>query len=388
MASDSDINLLTVVGRINLKYVRDIKNTTIINKLNQYLDIHAGLNINKQRQSDFCKLQYVLSRGKSHGMESCKQMGRSNFYQQSHLEKIRNLLEKDVDIKEVTVLVKSIDKELVTNGSYVIIANLPHGVKSSNQGFLNTGKILLIKYGDNSGVEWYTIYNNKDSNDKTAISLEKKAEYITNKIKSAPALPAVQPQAAPVLPAPAAPALPAAPAPPAVQPQAAPAPPAVQPQAAPADVSQQQQAAQQQVVNVKKLTTKADTLHELQSLKNTLPQRGVVQRGFHMDRDKHNQAKQDLIKAVNNEIINYNEVFPDSQIEIIKYNDIDKINQATIIAQISDKINQIKGKKGGKSTRRRRRKMNPTQKKTHKKPKTKKKSKRGALKKRKTRSKK
>jgi hypothetical protein len=430
MASDSDINLLTVVGRINLKYVRDIKNTTIINKLNQYLDIHAGLNINKQRQSDFCKLQYVLSSGKSHGMESCKQMGRSNFYKQRDLEQIRNLLEKDVDIKEVTVLVKSIDEKLVTNGSYVIIANLPHGVKSSNKGFLNTGKILLIKYGDNSGVEWYTIYNNKDSNDKTAISLEKQAKYIlqndtyilsdednkkkgqvvaTNKIKPAaalpdlPAPPAVQPQAAAALPAAALPAaaLPA-PAPPAVQPQAAPAlpapavqpqaapalpapPPAVQPQAAPAPPAVQPQASRVQTLVTKKNTTSA-----LLELKDRLPQRSAMQRIRHANSVINNKLKEGVIEDVNTEISKYNKVFPDSLIKQIDYKDkdIDKINRADIIAQILDKIKEINDQLGGKSTRRRRRKMNPTRKIGHKKPKTKKKSNKGVINKRKTRSKK
>ena len=357
MASDSDINLLTVVGRINRKYVRDIKNTTIINKLNQYLDIHAGLNINKQRQSDFCKLQYVLSSGKSHGMESCKQMGRSNFYQQSHLEKIRNLLEKDVDIKEVTVLVKSIDNELVTNGSYVIIANLPHGVKSSNQGFLNTGKILLIKYGDNSGVEWYTIYNNKDSNDKTAISLEKQAKYILQNdgtyISSDEDAKKVRTEKEA-----------------ATKIQALRRGKIVR-QKAKEQRRRDEEAAQQrdeiiEANKVKKLTTKTNTLHELQILKIKLPQRGIVQRGLHLDQDKHNQDKQNLIKEVNTEIINYNKEFPESPIKQIDYEDknINEINQADIIDQISYKINEIKGnKKGGKSTRRRRRKMNPTQKK-------------------------
>jgi hypothetical protein len=131
---------------------------------------------------------------------------------------------------------------------------------------------------------------------------------------------------------------------------------------------------------VKKLVTKTNTLQTLQLLKNVLTQqRGDIQIGY----------KQDLIYKVNTEIINYNKEFPDSQIEIIKYKDIDKINRETIIAQISNKINEIRGnKKGGKSTRRRRRKMNPTRKIGHKKPKTKKKSNKGVVKRRKTRSKK
>jgi hypothetical protein len=142
--------------------------------------------------------------------------------------------------------------------------------------------------------------------------------------------------------------------------------------------------------NVKKLTTKADTLHTLQLLKNKLPPRGFLQRGLHMGQETHNQDKKELIIAVNNEIINYNKEFPESPIKQIDYEDknINEINRADIIAQISDKINQINGKKGGKSTRRRRRKMNPTRKRGRRKPKTKKKSNKGVINKRKTRSKK
>jgi hypothetical protein len=106
-----------------------------------------------------------------------------------------------------------------------------------------------------------------------------------------------------------------------------------------------------------------------------------------LDRDKHNQDKQDLIKAVNTEIDNYNKEWGESLIKQINFEDIDKINQADIENKIADKINQINGKKGGKSTRKRR-KMNPTRKGGRIKPKTKKKSKRGALKKRKTHRKK
>ena len=162
--------------------------------------------------------------------------------------------------------------------------------------------------------------------------------------------------------------------------------PAQQQQAAPA----QQQAAQQPVVNVKKSTTKINTTNALLKLRNKLPQRTTMQRIRKADRVKHNQAKEDLIQAVNTEIIKYKNEFPESPIKQIDYEDknIDNINQATIIAQIDDKIKEINDQLGGKSTRRRRRKMNPTRKRSHKKPKTKKKSNKGVIKRRKTRSKK
>jgi len=374
MASDSDINLLTVVGRINLKYVRDIKNTTIINKLNQYLDIHAGLNINKQRQSDFCKLQYVLSRGKSHGMESCKQMGRSNFYQQSHLEKIRNLLEKDVDIKEVTGLVKNIDKELVTNGSYVIIANLPHGVKSSNQGFLNTGKILLIKYGDNSGVEWYTIYNNKDSNDKTAISLEKQAKYILQNdgtyISSDEDAKKVR-----------------------TKKEAA---AATKIQALMRGEKERKKAEegrarkQEEVIEKERIQEVLITgaKNKLINLFKTYPDSTFLQRVTHkVSPAEHMKRKIELIDDINTQIDIYNYNSTGLRVEPFNVDYLSKKSISTIRQALNVVISQM-GARGGKSTRRRRRKMNPTQKIGHKKPKTKKKSNKGVINKRKTRSKK
>ena len=73
----------------------------------------------------------------------------------------------------------------------------------------------------------------------------------------------------------------------------------------------------EEIKNVKKLTTKTNTLHELQRLKNKLPQRGALEKGLGLFNNRHNQDKQDLIDAVNTEIANYNNYFKESPIEQI-----------------------------------------------------------------------
>ena len=103
---------------------------------------------------------------------------------------------------------------------------------------------------------------------------------------------------------------------------------------------------------------------------------------------KHTEQKQKLIKDINTQIEIYNsnstgttDILP-LNVESLSEKSIETIKKA-----LNGVIRQMEAR-GGKSTRRRRHKMNPTRKRGHKKPKTKKKSNKGVINKRKTRSKK
>jgi len=103
--------------------------------------------------------------------------------------------------------------------------------------------------------------------------------------------------------------------------------------------------------------------------------------------EKHTERKTKLIDDINTQIDIYNSNSTGLRVEPLNVENISEKSISIIRDALNVVISQM-GARGGKSTRRRRRKVNHTQKISHKKPKTKKKSKRGAINKRKTRSKK
>lgn len=388
-------NTVNIIGRIDQKIAATIGTNKFTEQLTQNLDKYAGINVDDKQPHEICKLRFVLADNITI-KTNCKES--MNLYS-TNVKQTMNLV-KDLTPENIATelpnMLKGLDAKMKLQGQYFIVAHLPY---DESKNIKAGGRMMWIKFLDTEDKpELFTIYNNVQSqNHKITLgqsekySLKEDGEYISEKSeKAATKIQAMtrgkkgrqdaktvrtEKEAATKI-------------------QALGRGKIVR-QKAKEQRERAEEAAQQrdeiiEANKVKKLTTKTNTLQTLQFLKDKkLPPRGIVRRGLHLDQDKHNQDKQNLIKEVNTEIINYNKEFPDSQIEIIEYNDINEIERATIIDQISYKINEIKGnKKGGKSTRRRRRKVIPTRKRDHKKPKTKKKSNKGVVKKRKTRSKK
>lgn len=113
-----------------------------------------------------------------------------------------------------------------------------------------------------------------------------------------------------------------------------------------------------------------------------------VQRVAHnLSPEKHTERKQNLIKDINTQIDIYNSNSTGLRVEPLNVENLSEKSISIIRDALNVVISQM-GARGGKSTRRRRRKVIPTRKRGHKKPKTKKKSNKGVVKRRKTRSKK
>lgn len=101
----------------------------------------------------------------------------------------------------------------------------------------------------------------------------------------------------------------------------------------------------------------------------------------------HVERKKKLIKDINTQIDIYNSNSTGLRVEPLNVENLSEKSISIIRDALKVVISQM-GARGGKSTRRRRRKVIPTRKRGHKKPKTKKKSNKGVINKRKTRSKK
>jgi len=110
-----------------------------------------------------------------------------------------------------------------------------------------------------------------------------------------------------------------------------------------------------------------------------------VQRVAHnLSPEKHTERKQNLIKDINTQIDIYNSNSTGLRVEPLNVENLSEKSISIIRDALNVVISQM-GPRGGKSTRRRRRKVIPTRKRDHKKPKTKKKSNKGVVKRRKTR---
>ena len=125
---------------------------------------------------------------------------------------------------------------------------------------------------------------------------------------------------------------------------------------------------------------------ELNHLSEQYHDSTFLQRVAHnLSPETHTERKIKLIKDINTQIEIYNST--GLHVEPLNVESLSEKSISTIRQALNVVIGQM-GPRGGKSTRRRRRKMNPTRKIGHKKPKTKKKSNKGVVKRRKTRSKK